>query len=107
MKKADTSEGYVSREEHEKLVTSTNGLLLTIKELRKNVNQEVERRISERMSDEEIRIIAFNYAPPLMYSMGDRDEDVHYSIRNDVIEILTKLRSRLLEKPNNCTGGEG
>lgn len=42
------SEGYVSREEHEKLVTSTNGLLLTIKELRENVNQEVERRIGER-----------------------------------------------------------
>ena len=67
------------------------------------INQEVEKRIAERMSDKEIRIIALNYAPPLMYSMGDKDEDVNYSIRNDVIDLLTNLRSRLSQKTE---GGE-
>ena len=59
------------------------------------VNQEVERRIKERMSDDEIKSIALRYAPIMMYAGITCMEDVNLSIRQDVIEMLVNLRSRL------------
>ena len=59
------------------------------------VNQEVERRIKEMMSDDEINAIAVKFAPPMMYYGVTGGEDVNLFIRRDVIEILVNLRSRL------------
>ena len=65
------------------------------------VNQEVERRIRERMSDDEINAIAVKFAPPMMYYGVTGGEDVNLFIRRDVIEILVNLRSRLANPDNN------
>lgn len=75
------------------------------KELKVLVNQEVERRIKERMSDDEINAIAVKFAPPMMYYGVTGDEDVNLFIRRDVIEILVNLRSRLTQKTEG--GGNG
>ena len=74
-------------------------------ELEVLVNQEVERRIKERMSDDEIKSIALRYAPIMMYAGITRMEDVNLSIRQDVIEMLVNLRSRLTQKTEG--GGNG
>ena len=73
-------------------VSSTYGMA---DELEIIVNQEVERRIKERMSDDEIKSIALRYAPIMMYAGITCMEDVNLSIRQDVIAMLVNLRSRL------------
>jgi len=70
------------------------------------VNQEVERRIKERMSDDEIKSIALRYAPIMMYAGITCMEDVNLSIRQDVIEMLVNLRSRLTN-PGDSQKTEG
>ena len=67
----------------------------------KLINVEVEKRIEARMSDEEIKTIALCYAPIMMYAGLTCMEDVNLSIRQDIMEMLIKLRSRLTNPDNN------
>ena len=67
----------------------------TADEAEEHINQEVEKRIAERMSDDEIKSTAYRFAPIMLYPGITCMEDVNLSIRQDIIEMLMLLRSRL------------
>ena len=67
-----------------------NGVDYVKKEL---VNQEVEKRIAERMSDDVIEAVVLSWAP--VCHIGETGEDVNANVREEITELIQELRSRL------------